>query len=367
MKRFLTAALLTSFAATAPATAKQSILNKIKLPPGFSISVFAKVQGARAMATGPDGVVYVSSKNESLYALTDEDGDGTAEKVERIGTNLPVLNGLAIAEGELFLGMADRVAAWTLPEPGARQTKLGKLRTVIKGLNPNPHHGRRYLGIGPKGRLYVALGAPCNICDLKSNTGKIISVDRDGSDARLVADGVRNSVGFDWNPTTKQLWFTDNGADRMGDELPADELNRVRRNGEHYGFPWRGGKDTPLTGSENVTPPVKVVGAEMEMQAHSANLGIDFYEGGMFPAKYRGDAFIAQRGSWNRSTPIGYRVMRVRFDAKGNAIGKEVFAEGWLQGTRKLGRISDVEERPDGSLLVSDDKAGLIYRIAYGG
>lgn len=365
IRTLVTAALLV--AATSPAPASERIISKIKLPPGFSISVFAEVPEARAMATGPDGVVYVSTKAGKLYSLKDSDNDGIAEEVRLRGSRLNLLNGVAVHEGELYLGMADRVAAWKLPtKPGDTGPKVSNLRNVIGGFVPRGHHGRRYIGFDPKGRLNVALGAPCNICDLKANTGKILSVNPDGSDVRLVADGVRNSVGFDWHPKTGEMWFTDNGADMMGEDIPADELNRVRKPGGHYGFPWRGGKNTPLTGHETTTPPLKVIGAEMEMQAHSANLGIDFYTGAMFPRSYRGDAFVAQRGSWNRKVPIGYRVMRVRFDANGNATGKEIFAEGWLQGRQKLGRISDVEERPDGSLLISDDKAGLIYRIAYG-
>ncbi len=177
---------------------------------------------------------------------------------------------------------------------------------------------------------------------------------------------MRNSVGFDWNPVTGELWFTDNGADRMGDDIPPDELNRVRHQGQHFGFPYRGGKGIPLTGYENVAPPIETTPAEVAFQAHTSNLGIDFYQGDMFPPSYKNDAFVAQHGSWNRSEPVGYRLMRIRFDEAGNAIGKEVFADGWLASDGTVyGRPVDMEELPDGSLLVSDDHAGLIYRITY--
>ena len=190
-------------------------------------------------------------------------------------------------------------------------------------------------------------------------------MDEDGTNWQVVADGVRNSVGFDWHPITGELWFTDNGADRMGDDTPPDELNRVTKAGQHFGFPYLGGKTTKLAGYKNRTPPMKVTPAEIEFQAHTANLGIEFYTGDMFPTEYKNDAFIAQHGSWNRSTPVGYRIMRVRFDAAGNAIGKEVFADGWLVDGEPIGRPVDLEELPDGSLLVSDNHANVIYRISY--
>ncbi len=188
----------------------------------------------------------------------------------------------------------------------------------------------------------------------------------DGSDWEVVADGVRNSVGFDWHPTTGELWFTDNGADGMGDDTPPDELNRVKSAGQHFGFPHFGGKATKLAGYEDKEPAGEVVPAEIEFQAHSANLGIEFYDGAMFPAEYKNDAFVAQHGSWNRTEPVGYRIMRIRFDDEGNAVGKEVFADGWLSDGAAVGRPVDIEELADGSLLVSDDFANVVYRISYG-
>jgi glucose/arabinose dehydrogenase len=189
----------------------------------------------------------------------------------------------------------------------------------------------------------------------------------DGSGVEVVADGVRNSVGFDWHPVTGEFWFTDNGADGMGDDIPPDELNRVTRAGQHFGFPYVGGDGIPLPGFEDQEPPADAVAPEVEFLAHTASLGIEFYEGEMFPAEYQGDAFVAQHGSWNRSERVGYRIMRVTFDDEGNPTGKEVFADGWLDGQGgRHGRPVDIEELPDGSLLVSDDFAGLVYRISHG-
>jgi len=228
-------------------------------------------------------------------------------------------------------------------------------------------HGWRYAGFGPDRKLYVSIGSPCNICEDKGLEGTIIRMDADGKNAEVVARGVRNSVGFDFNPVTGDLYFTDNGADNMGDDIPPDELNHVTKIGQHFGFPYRGGKSVTLTGMEGKTPPDGIQAPVIEFQAHSANLGIHFYTGDMFPAEYKNDAFVAQHGSWNRTSPVGYRLMRIRFDDKGNATGKEVFAEGWLQGDDAAGRPVDIKELPDGSLLVSDDYANVIYRITYGG
>lgn len=359
MFRMLASLALFLAALSTPASAQHArILNNISLPEGFTISVFAEVPAARHMTTGPDGTLYVSSKRGSIFALRDTNGDGRADEKRVVARKLNRPGGLAFWDGELYVGLLDEIVAFPPSAPS-------KARRITSGFVSSKHHGFRIIGIGPDARLYVTLGAPCNICELEANTGKIISTRLDGSDKRIVADGVRNSVGFDWHPRSKELWFTDNGADGMGDELPADELNHVTKPGAHFGFPWRGGKNTPLTGYAGVTPPIPVTGAALEMQAHSANLGMDFYEGDMLPSEYRGDAFIAQHGSWNRSVPIGYRVVRVKFNAQGLATSKEVFAQGWLDGTRKRGRPVDVEEAPDGALLVSDDGAGLIYRIAY--
>jgi glucose/arabinose dehydrogenase len=299
--------------------------------------------------------------------MIDLDMNGTADDVRQRGTQLNVPNSLAFQDSRLYVGLQDKIVQWSYADDLHSDKYLTPLHPVLEGLDSGYLHGWRTIAFGPDRKLYIALGVPCNICTLTENTGKIMRMDPDGSNVELVADGVRNSVGFDWHPVTGDLWFTDNGADRMGDDIPPDELNRVSYPGEHFGFPFVGGNGIPLTGYERATAPTEVTGPEVEMQAHSANLGIEFYDGGMFPEKYKNDAFIAQHGSWDRSEPVGYRIMRVMFDDKGDPIGKEVFADGWLDDAGNThGRPVDIEELPDGSLLVSDDYADVVYRISFG-
>ena len=217
---------------------------------------------------------------------------------------------------------------------------------------------------GPRGRLYVAVGAPCNICALSGLEGTIVSLNAGGGMPEIFARGVRNSVGMDFQPASGHLFFTDNGADRMGDDVPPDELNRAARAGLHFGFPYFGGGDSRTSEFRNAEPP-EVTMPVVRFGAHVAALGVHFYRGAMLPAEYRNDAFVAQHGSWNRSVPDGYRVVRVRFDAGGRAQSYEIFAEGWLLGGSAWGRPVDVKELADGSLLVSDDRSGIVYRITY--
>ncbi|MBO0346594.1 PQQ-dependent sugar dehydrogenase [Roseibium sp. CAU 1637] len=364
--------LSTAAAFLLPVTAHaeyEDILSRINLPDGFEISVFAEVPGARTLLHDPTtGVVFVSSRSDMIHAVVDKDDDGVADTVTQIGSGLNVPNGIGLKDGKLFIALNDQVVSWQIPQDYDGTGQLSDLQTVAGGFNTSPHHGWRYSAFGPDGKFYVALGAPCNICELEDNTGKIVRLADDGSSWDVIADGTRNSVGFDWHPTSGELWFTDNGADRMGDDIPPDELNRVTRAAQHFGYPYEGGQGIPLTGYEDTKPPVETTPAALDFQAHSANLGIDFYEGDMLPAEYRNDAIVAQHGSWNRSTPVGYQLMRIRFDDQGNATGKEVFADGWLASDETVyGRPVDIEELPDGSLLVSDDSEGLIYRITYSG
>lgn len=344
-----------------------AILERINLPPGFKIEVFAEMPKPRSIEVGkPNGVVFVGSRHGHIYSMFDNNRDGVADEVLERVNELNVPNAVAMQDSFLYIALQDKIVQWTVPAEFDSSLPIAPLDDIYTDVADEFRHGWRYADFGPDRKLYVSLGAPCNICDLTKNTGKIIRMNPDGSGVEIVADGVRNSVGFDWHPVTKQLWFTDNGADGMGDTIPADELNRVSTTGEHFGFPFFGGADTKLAGYEDKKPPIPVTGAEVEFEAHSANLGIDFYSGKMFPEEYRNDAFVAQHGSWNRTTPIGYRIMRVKFDDEGNPTGKEVFADGWLDdGGSAFGRVNDIEELPDGSLLVSDDFANVIYRISY--
>ncbi len=340
-------------------------LETIKLPPGFRIAVYAEVPNARSMAYAADlGVLFVGTRGFTLYAVTDADRDGVGERVRVLSERLKVANGIAYHDGRLYIAEQDRVSSYR-PRPGALAP--AERRILFDKLPDHGHHGWRYAAVGPDGKLYVTVGAPCNICRVSGLEGKVIRMNLDGSGVEVFARGVRNSVGIDFHPKTGEAFFTDNGADGMGDDSPPDELNHAPRPGLDFGFPhYAGGRDVSpdwrgRPRPDGVTFPAIAFGA------HVAALGIDFHVGRMFPPAYRHDAFVAQHGSWNRSVPDGYRVMRIRFDSSGRARGKEVFASGWLKGGSAWGRPVDLEELPDGSLLVSDDKAGVIYRITYDG
>jgi glucose/arabinose dehydrogenase len=336
-------------------------LDAIRLPPGFVIEVHAEVPGARSLALAEEGAkVYVGSRDEAIHALLDPDRDGVVDQVVEVATGLNVPNGLAVAEdGSLLVAEQHRII---------RLEEGGTIEEIVPpGVLPDHrHHGWRYAAIGPDGKLYVALGAPCNICELRQLEGTIIRLRPDGHELEVVAHGVRNSVGLDWHPVTGELFFTDNGGDYLGDLIPPDELNHAPKAGLHFGFPYVYAPGTPYPDFAGQAPPEPVTHPALTFEAHVAALGIDFYDGTMFPEEYRGDAFVAQHGSWNRTDPIGYRIMRVLFDEAGQPIGKEVFVDGWLAEDGNVsGRPVDLEELPDGSLLVSDDHAGVIYRITY--
>jgi glucose/arabinose dehydrogenase len=367
-KTLLCGAAVTAMLSLPAAAADFSgVLNKIKLQPGFKISIFAEMPKPRQIEVGkPNGVVFVGSRHGHVYSMVDSNRDGVADEISERVSGLNVPNGVAMQDSIIYVGMQDKIVNWPVPAEFDSALPLQPLLPVYEGLKNEFLHGWRYIDFGPDRKLYVALGAPCNICDLEENTGKIIRMNADGSGVEIVADGVRNSVGFDWHPKTGELWFTDNGADGMGDDTPPDELNRVKTAGQHFGFPYIGGKSTKLAGYEDKKPMGEVTPAEIEFQAHTANLGIEFYDGTMFPSEYKNDAFVAQHGSWNRTEPVGYRIMRIRFDDAGNAVGKEVFADGWLSDGAAVGRPVDIEEMADGSLLVSDDFANVVYRISYG-
>ncbi len=351
-----------------PAEAEEGLeanLAKIKLPPGFRIDLYAEVPAARSMAIGkPMGVVFVGSRQEMVHAVIDRDKDRRADEVVKILDGLNVPNGMAFDAGFLYIAEQDKISKFAAPEFDIyKQFNLGP---IYEGLPNEFLHGWRYIAIGPDRKLYVAVGAPCNICEPKGLEGTIIRMNLDGSGMEVYARGVRNSVGMDFHPKTGELFFTDNGADGLGDDEPPDELNHAPEPGMFFGYPYYAGGATRSPDFKDKTPPKDSVMPVVEFGAHHAPLGIHFYRGKMFPEEYRGDAFVAQHGSWNRSVPAGYRIMRVRFDDQGRPTGKEVFAEGWLQGEEAWGRPVDIKELADGSLLVSDDFAGAIYRISYG-
>lgn len=344
------------------------LLSKINLPPGFKISIFAGgLTQPRSLAVDVSSqTIFVGSRHTSIYSLRDLNQDGVADEILVRATGLQVPNGVAILDSILYIGENPAISRWSVQTELSKKPPLWPFMKPIKYDLPRKlHHGWRYIKFGPDQKLYVSIGSPCNICIPQGMEGTILRMNADGTQVETVARGIRNSVGFDWHPKSGELFFTDNGADRMGDDIPADELNRVSTIGQHFGFPYFGGKNVRLTGFENRTPPEEVVAPVVEFQAHTATLGMHFYHGDMFPKEYQHDAFVAQHGSWDRSIPVGYRIMRIRFNEKGRVLGKEVFANGWLQGRAFSGRPVDIAELPDGSLLVSDDYANLIYRITY--
>ncbi len=339
-------------------------LEHIKLPEGFSISVFAQdVENARAMCWGEKGTLFVGSRKAGIvHALRDDDGDGRADRSFVIARGLNMPAGVAFREGDLYVSSLDRIVRLKDIENNLNDPPEPEI--VIEGYPDETAHGWKFIAFGPDGKLYIPVGAPCNIC-LSENEifASITRVNIDGTDREIVAHGVRNTVGFDWHPETGDLWFTDNGRDWMGDDLPPCELNRLTEIGAHYGYPYCHGRNIPdpeydQRSCDEFVPPL------LEMTAHTAPLGMRFHSGNGLPDRYRNAIFIAQHGSWNRSTPVGYQVI-VAFPEKDGSVTSEIFAEGWLKGSKASGRPVDVLEAPDGSLLVSDDHANMIYRITY--
>lgn len=337
----------------------------IVLPPGFRIAVYAAdLPGARSMALGPNGTLFVGTRGEGrVYAVRDRDGDAVADEVVTVAEGLSMPNGVAFMGDALYVAEINRVLRYDQIE--SRLSDPPPPVVVNDSFPRDRHHGWKFIRFGPDDLLYIPVGAPCNICESgDARHASIMRMKRDGTGLEIFAGGVRNTVGFDWHPVTKELWFTDNGRDWMGDDLPPDELNHAPRKGLHFGYPYCHGTNLPdpeFGGGKSCkayAPPA------MDLGPHVASLGMRFYRGTMFPAAYRNQIFIAEHGSWNRSTPIGYRITLARLEGN-RAVKYEVFAEGWLRNGLVSGRPVDIQEMPDGSLLVSDDRAGVIYRISY--
>jgi glucose/arabinose dehydrogenase len=340
-------------------------VHRIKLPPGFHIEVYATgVPNARSLALGAAGTLFVSTRTAgNVYALRDTNGDGKPDQRFTIARGLNLPNGVAFRDGALYVAEVNRI--WRYDDIEARLANPPPPVPVNDSYPRDRHHGWKFIRFGPDGMLYVPVGAPCNLCERDDpRYASITRLRPDGSTFEIFAHGVRNSVGFDWHPETKELWFTDNGRDWMGDDFPPDELNHAPRKGMHFGYPYCHGKSFPDPEFGKKRRCDEFTPAAAELGPHVAALGMRFYTGTMFPAEYRNQIFIAEHGSWNRSKPIGYRVMLVRLE--GNRVAKyEVFAEGWLESDGPWGRPVDVHVMPDGALLVSDDHAGAIYRITY--
>lgn len=325
------------------------------------------MDNARQLAQGPDGTVYAGSRSGRVYALPDANHDHKADRIITLEKGLNSPSGIVLRDGDLYIGAISTIYAI---RDVAHHLKAGApLETVYDGFPSARHHGWKYLDFTPDGRLVVPVGAPCNICDPKLPFAAIWALDLKTKKKTLIARGVRNSVGFDFRPGTDELWFTDNGRDLMGDHVPPEELNRVTKWGRHYGYPYFHGGDVRDPEYGKGRNPDDYVRPVLKMPAHFAPLGMTFYTGKQFPPDYRGDIFIAQHGSWNRSTPGGYRVIRVHMNGA-DVKGSSVFLDGFLdlsQGVKKYGRPADVMVANDGSLLVADDYGGVIYRITWTG
>lgn len=345
----------------------ETLLDAIRLPPGFSIGYYAEdVPGARSLASGPDGIVFVGTRGVGkVYALVDSDHDQAADRVVTIAEGLFLPNGVAYRGGSLYVAEVNRVLRYDditvrLDDPPAP--------VVVSDAFPSEAgHGWKFIAFGPDGKLYVPVGAPCNACVPPSpDYAAIHRMNPDGSGLELYASGIRNTVGFDWDPLTGDLWFTDNGRDFLGENLPPDELNIAAEIGLDFGFPYCYGENVPDPDLNAGGSCAGYVPAALPLPAHVASLGMRFYTGDMFPGDYKNQVFIAEHGSWNRLVPTGYRVSLVRRE-NGTPTSYEIFAEGWLQGRSAWGRPVDVLVMPDGALLVSDDLGGAVYRISYAG
>ena len=338
-------------------------LDLLKLPPGFSIELLARVPNARQMALGDDRVLYVGSRGVGKVFALPLDANYRAGPLHVVAQGLDMPVGVAFREGSLYVSAVNRILR--LDNIGQRLAHPPTPVVVKDDLPSEKHHGWKFIAFGPDGWLYVPVGAPCNICEPDPERhAHILRMKPDGSQAQVFARGIRNSVGFDWHPRTRELWFTDNGRDMLGDDAPPDELNHGPRSGMHFGYPYCHGGTLPdpefgrkRACSEFATP-------AQALGAHVAALGMRFYTGTQFPENYRGQIFIAEHGSWNRSKKSGYRVMLVKLDGA-RVVAYEPFVTGWLQGENAWGRPADVLVLPDGSLVISDDQTGALYRVRH--
>lgn len=345
-------------------------LDQLKLPEGFEISVFAdSIVNARSLCHSPNGTLFVSTRSEgNVYALKDIDGDYKVDKRYTIfkGGNMP--NGVAFKDGDLYIAEVNRILKITNIE--SKLDNPGTPSVVYDQYPTDKHHGWKYIAFGPDGKLYVPVGAPCNICESKDPIyASLTRINPDGTGMEVVQSGIRNSVGFDWHPMTKQLYFTDNGRDMMGDDVPECELNRAPMDKMHFGFPYCHQGDTPdpefgkLKKCEDFTLPIAKLGP------HTAPLGMTFYMGDQFPSSYKNQIFIARHGSWNRSKKSGYDIVLATLNDDGSVKDTKPFITGWLDTNTDdvWGRPVDLEILPDGSMLISDDYADVIYRVYFRG
>lgn len=338
------------------------VIANVRVPTGFALEVYAdNVPFARSMALGAKGTLFVGTRKGTVYAISGTPGSAVAPTVRTIAQHLNMPNGVAFRDGALYVAEVSRILRYDAIESSLDAPPAPKV--VRDDFPKDGHHGWKYIAFGPDGKLYVPIGAPCNVCN-ESGYAVITRMNPDGSDREVFARGIRNTVGFTWHPVTGELWFTDNGRDYLGDDAPPCELNRAPRPGMDFGFPYCHGRDIrdPQFGKlgecDRMTPPVQTLGA------HVAPLGVKFYTGAAFPERYRNVVFIAEHGSWNRSEKSGYRITTVKLDGE-RAVSYEPFATGFHRGNKVFGRPVDLLVLDDGSMLISDDQAGAIYRLRY--
>ncbi|MEO1023846.1 MAG: sorbosone dehydrogenase family protein [Bacteroidota bacterium] len=344
----------------------------LSAPEGFSVHVYAEgVTNARQMAMSPNGILYVGSRRKGVvHAVIDRNNDYQADTVLIIAENLRLPNGVAWKDGDLYVAEVSKI--WKFPDIDDNLDQPTP-ELVSDDFPTDGNHGWKYIAFGPDDKLYVPVGAPCNICNKEEENpiyASLTRMDADGTNREIIAHGIRNTVGFTWHPETGNLWFTDNGRDWMGDDIPPCELNELTKPGQHFGYPYLHGNDIwdPEFGEEGMKKQEQFTRPVQELGPHVAPLGVLFYHGQQFPDQYKNQALIAEHGSWNRENKIGYRIMMVTFDENGNATSYEPFIDGWLQADEEVkGRPVALLQLDDGSVLISDDLSGTIYRVVYTG
>ncbi|MGR9012804.1 MAG: PQQ-dependent sugar dehydrogenase [Gammaproteobacteria bacterium] len=360
--------LIKPYLAIAQQNSPQDMLKRLHVPTGFTLSIFAdNLPNARSLALGDNGVVFVGTGSEgAVYAVQDSNTDGIADRRYVIARSLYLPNGVAYKDDSLYVAEVNRIIRFD--HITQHLANPPKPVTVYDQFPSDQHHGWKYLRFGPDNKLYTSVGAPCNVCEpAKAIYSSLVRLNVDGSDFEILARGIRSSVGFDWQPKTNALFFTDNGRDYLGDDLPPDELNQWTIAGEHFGFPYCHGGVVPDPEFANGKKCRQFTAPMWKFKAHIAPLGLRFYQGKQFPTRFKNQLFVAEHGSWNRSEPHGYRVALVKFK-QGKPISEEIFINGWLtENGSVLGRPVDILEMPDGSLLISDDKLGVIYKVEYKG
>ncbi|HEB02582.1 MAG TPA: sorbosone dehydrogenase family protein [Nitrospirae bacterium] len=365
----LLAALALCLLFTSAPSAKGLELQELKLLPGFQISIFSDgldLKGPRFMAYGPDGVLYVTlTRSGKVVALPDGNDDGVADSVVTVARGLDRPHGIAFYNGYVYIAETGKIIRF---KQDRKSLKLVDNDVVVHNLpTKGGGHFTRTIAFGPDGKMYVSVGSSCNVCEEKdSRRSAILRFDPDGSNPEIYAEGLRNAVGIVFHPVTGELFGTDNGRDWLGDDLPPDEVNQIAQ-GAHYGWPWCYGKRIPDKSFSEKAFCAKTKPSVIDIQAHSAPLGLRFYDGDMFPDEFHGALFIAFHGSWNRDVPTGYKIVLARTRDNVPTGIYEDFITGWLKGETNSGRPVDLILDPAGALLISDDYAGVIYRVTYDG